>query len=305
MSAQKILPLFFICLFFLFSCTPITESQVKKTGWTHLTAKKIFSLFSDNSIQLRASNFSGKLFFKKDGHLAAKDYENNIDTGIWNVNKENQLCLKFDQWYFSDVRCFSVYTKENEDSYTLFAPNGAFYSTAQLFSGDPDKLISLLKDKKRVRYLRNTFSEDQVDARKERGSEDSVGSVDIGRYSPNDDEMKHSFKTMAQDCPGCNLEGVDLRKATLIGANLEGARLKKADMSRANLRRANLKDADLSGALLINANLPGADLRNSNLQGCDLTGANLIKADLTGADIAGAIFTNAHLEAVKGNIEKP
>ena len=52
-----------------------------------------------------------------------------------------------------------------------------------------------------------------------------------------------------------NLEGADLRIATLKDVNLEGS-----DLRGANLRGATLKDVNLRGSDLIGANLRGANL---------------------------------------------
>ena len=73
-------------------------------------------------------------------------------------------------------------------------------------------------------------------------------------------------------CPalaGCNLHGLDLSNAILVGANGTGA-----DLSNANLNKADLSGANLSGANLSGANLNGVDLTGANLTGATTTGAN-------------------------------
>lgn len=87
----------------------------------------------------------------------------------------------------------------------------------------------------------------------------------------------------ALDCPGCDLAGVDLKRANLAGANLAGA-----DLSDANLHEANLRGADLSGAILRNANLNGADVRLADVAGADLTDAMMFRAAFDGSDLTGA-----------------
>jgi len=62
-------------------------------------------------------------------------------------------------------------------------------------------------------------------------------------------------------CVGCNLLGVDLKKA------IKGANLTDANLTRANLKKANLWEADLKGANLTEANLTGADLKRAKLRG--------------------------------------
>jgi len=304
-SAKNYTSLLFLSLFFVCSCAPMTQKQSKSKGWNPLSSKQIYSLVSGNSMHLTAINFDGRIFMRKDGKLSARDLINNTDTGTWDINTENQLCLKFNTWYFGDIRCYSIYAKEGSNSYQFFTSNGARYYTGTMLSGDSAKLGKFIKEKKGSQYLRGQFAGDQPKEKKSSQTSAPVVSLKQKKYSPAKGEMEHSIKTMAQNCPGCNLEGADLRKISLINANLEGAKLKGSDLSRANLRRANLKGADLSGALLINTNLPGADLRQCDLHGANLSGANLIKADLTGADTAGAIFTGAHLEGVKGLKKQP
>jgi uncharacterized protein YjbI with pentapeptide repeats len=102
----------------------------------------------------------------------------------------------------------------------------------------------------------------------------------------------------AQDCPGCNFAGANLKWADLHGANLAGA----------DLSGAVLLAADLSGANLSGANLEGADLNRANLRQADLSGANLSKtmmyearldgADLTGADMSGALAAKLQSSSV-------
>ena len=71
----------------------------------------------------------------------------------------------------------------------------------------------------------------------------------------------------------------------LSEANLEGA-----DLRRATLYGAYLRRADLSGANLYGADLYGADLRKANLYGADLIGADLSEAYLPGANLTWAKF---------------
>jgi curved DNA-binding protein CbpA len=75
------------------------------------------------------------------------------------------------------------------------------------------------------------------------------------------------------DLHGVDLEGAELRNATLLGADLS---------------RARLTAADLVGARLSCADLTGADLTDAVLDGADLDGAIL-----EGAILIGASFTNA------------
>ena len=96
-------------------------------------------------------------------------------------------------------------------------------------------------------------------------------------------------------CPDCDLQGANLRTASLEGAKLQGADLQGADLSYAklmgvNLSNANLKEADLSDTYLIRANLVGA-----NLMDADMTRSVLSEADLSGANLDGAELMDAYL----------
>ena len=56
------------------------------------------------------------------------------------------------------------------------------------------------------------------------------------------------------DCPGCELERVDLVHGQLQGANLRGANLRDGNFSRADLRNADLRNANLEFTSLQGAN---------------------------------------------------
>lgn len=98
----------------------------------------------------------------------------------------------------------------------------------------------------------------------------------------------------ALDCPGCDLSGVDLKRATLVGANLAGA-----DLTGANLHEAMLRGADLSGAVLDDANLNGANLIQAQLVGASLKGAMMFEARFDGGNLNSADFTQARA----GNVQ--
>ncbi len=90
-------------------------------------------------------------------------------------------------------------------------------------------------------------------------------------------------------CPECDLQGVDLSGRWLSDADLERADLRGADLEGTDLENANLKGADLRGANLKKADLRGADLYMANLGGADLTGARMEGTLTDSADLTGAI----------------
>lgn len=89
-----------------------------------------------------------------------------------------------------------------------------------------------------------------------------------------------------KDCPGCDLHGINKKRADLRGANLAGANLKDADFHNAILDNANLSGADLSMA-----NMNITELRNANLKGANLTGVMLYGARANRADFANSNLT--------------
>jgi uncharacterized protein YjbI with pentapeptide repeats len=301
-------------------------------GSSPLAAKQIFDLVSGNTLYLEAIDFNSHLYFQPEGIVSARAESmtgDDRDTGGWDINGENQLCLKFKVWYYGEMRCYSLYPDTENNEYVLFHNNGALAYTATSSTGDSARLYTPPKSDQKETYLREALTtgqspsspapaaaqpaaepaSDAVYLRESlaagqapQEAETAVASSDTEGIAPavSDAEVEHTVKAMAKNCPGCNLEKSDLRQADLVGANLKGAKLKGADLSRANLRRANLEGANLSGASLLSANLPGANLRGANLTNADFTGANLIQADFTGAKTENMILTNAHLEGVKG-----
>ena len=75
-------------------------------------------------------------------------------------------------------------------------------------------------------------------------------------YAENPDDKKQLLAT--RNCPGCDLQSVQL-----INVDLKGADLRGADLSNAFLYRTNLQGAALKGANLTGANLGGTDLRGA------------------------------------------
>ena len=305
-------------------------------GATPLAAKQIFDLVSGNSLHMEANDLDSYMYFQPDGAITARAESmtaDDTDNGRWDINGENQLCLKFKVWYYGDMRCYSVYPDSEKNRYALFLNNGALAYNAQFSSGDSAHLYKTPESTKKniflreslttgstsptpaattipnqatapankTAYLRESLAAGQTAAApQEMETPVAVDQKNEATPAVSDAEVEHTVKSTAKNCPGCNLEKSDLRQADLIGANLKGANLHKADLSRANLRRANLEGANLTGATLLSANLPGANLKGANLTDADFTGANLTKADFTGAKTGNMILTNAHLDGVKG-----
>jgi len=303
--------LFYIfTILILSSCAPSTANKAEQQGATPLTSQEIFDLTTQNTLRFISSDFDAHVYFSEDGSLSASSvFNNNLDYGSWDIKSDGKLCMKFTVWYFGDVNCYSALNDSKNNQYLFFTSNGSLAYTAKASSGNSKHLkIKTKKDKETV-YVRSSMS--QGKSTSPSSSEPVVSkstpaaapvpvATSSGSSAASQEEVKHTVKSMAQDCPNCNFADADLRKAYLVGANLKGANLKGADLSRANMRRANLEDVDLSGATLLSANLPGANLRGADLSGADFTGSNLIRADFTGATIEGCIFDNTLQEGIKG-----
>lgn len=98
------------------------------------------------------------------------------------------------------------------------------------------------------------------------------------------------------DLKGASLEGVNLDGASLKGANLEGAELVAAQLNDANLENANLVGATLDFANMVGANLKGANLKGASLENAILQKANLKGANLENAILSFAVLNNCDLE---------
>lgn len=94
-------------------------------------------------------------------------------------------------------------------------------------------------------------------------------------------------RDLLHDCSGCDLRGMDLRRADLHGLHFTGADMRGVDLTGADLHGTIVTGTDLRGA-----KLTGADLRNAEFMGCDLR-----DADLHGANVTGTSFTGSDISS--------
>nr|WP_321466844.1 pentapeptide repeat-containing protein [uncultured Desulfobulbus sp.] len=285
----------------LFGCAPTTvESLVKEKGAEQLSAVAVMDLVKGNTLQLQAFNEQAHLYFDPSGKIFAKsDLESDKDKGKWDVSEGGELCFRMEKWWFGDLRCFSVYAT-NAEKFRLASGNGVLRYKARLEAGD-SKSIFVAENgsqKSMRRSLRKAQEQKEQQNRRTARQPQLTEAPAASSFSQHDTEA--TVASMAKNCPGCHLAGVDLGKADLIQAQLPGADLHGANLSMANLRRANLHKANLQKAILVYANLPGADLRGADLRGANLKGANLIKADLRGARLEGANLAEVLKEGARG-----
>jgi hypothetical protein len=281
-----------LLLLFLGGCGPVTMTQLIAEGKQPLTQKQLADLVPNATIHLQSIDFDGDIHYQADGRLVAKNRLNEKETGRWEINKDDQLCMKFTRWYYGDLRCYRI-VDETADTYVFFTTNGA-----RAYTGRRQSSPTAASTKKGGQPTDNT-SQGSAPA-------DSTAAADLrdaGSSKPprlSEQETKISLTYMARNCPGCNLSGTDLQNAQLVSANLAGANLVNIDLSGANLRRATLAGANLAGARLIRTNLSGADLTGCNLAGADLTSSNLTRANMTDAILEGAVFSGAIRENTQG-----
>ncbi len=102
-------------------------NQLVAEGNTPLSADQLRELVSDQSLHLEAIDFDGQVEYLPDGHLRAESLQGGKDSGKWYITPEDQLCMKFNLWYYGDLKCYKL-VKEKEQ-YIFFTTNGARYYT--------------------------------------------------------------------------------------------------------------------------------------------------------------------------------
>jgi uncharacterized protein YjbI with pentapeptide repeats len=105
-------------------------------------------------------------------------------------------------------------------------------------------------------------------------------------------------KLLHLDLSYLDLNGADMRKASLWGSLLRNAKLAGADLSGCMARFVSFSGAKLAGAKLVEADLRAGSLRRADLAGADLTRAVLRFTSLVGANVEGAIFREAEVYGV-------
>jgi len=259
----------------LAACGPKALDTTIKEGGKKLSADEITSLVSGNTLHMEEYGLKAKIQCFANGKLTGSNTENTKTVGRWQVDEREQLCLRFERLGGAEDFCYAIY--QVGDEYRQIASNGALIGTFTIEEG------SNLGTSSSATTRRPTTSDNQQDQRqtyRDLPAPETHAETDIRFF----------HLEMAQDCPGCNLAGVDLDGARLINANLPGA-----DLRRARLRKSNLRSANLRGA-----NLTGADLREANLAGANLSGADLTDADLTDANLTRANLEGAKLKNTKG-----
>jgi uncharacterized protein YjbI with pentapeptide repeats len=297
--------------FLLYGCGPATvNTLVKDKGAQQLAATDILTLVKGNTLFIHSFGEETYLYFDPSGQLFGNFVSTDKDKGKWDVSEGGELCIRMDKWWYGDLRCFQVLTNTEKTKIYLATGNGVLQYSAQQSPGDSQQLYSDIDQQKK--NLRRSIRKQQGNENQDSATGESKKML-AGQEAPtpaiieqaprsdySDQDTNTTLRWMAKDCPGCNLAGVDLGKAELIGAKLAKANLHGANLSMVDLSRADLRGADLREATLSYANLPGANLQGADLRGAVLKGANLRRADLTGAKLERADLTEVLREGAKG-----
>ncbi len=263
----------------LCACAPVTMKQLVKDGKTPLTKTQLHELLANHTLHLEAIDIDAKVHYLPNGHLTATSLQGEKDAGKWTVSAGSELCMKFDRWYHSDLKCYTLFSED--DTYVFFTSNGArYYTGTQLPENNTATTNKILAE--------NSGSNAPKD-------QEALPAAPLSQ-----EDKQHNLISLARNCPDCDLAGVNLEGAQLIAANLAGANLSGADLRSANLRRANLSGTNLTGAKMAGTNLSGANLTDADLTDADLTGSNLIRANVTGAKLNGANLSGTLLESIQG-----
>ncbi|MBU0680947.1 MAG: pentapeptide repeat-containing protein [Proteobacteria bacterium] len=335
-----------IFLFSLTGCAGrISLEEATQAGAHQLSADNIDTLVSGNSLHMVAwdKSIAADIEFSDNGKLDAINSTGEKTFGRWSTDDErHRLCLQFKFWDNGATNCYKVF--KDQDHYLLFNNDGTLantfvpereigYTLADMNAGvlgSPPPGSETTKVARKTRPLQPAPAPVAVPAPAPEGSLLStitfglLGSSDNGEMPEDEEDTRQEFvpapqlmaKTLSKphqqlldtdECPGCNLSGVDLsgtklKGANLAGADLSGANLQEVNLKGANLKGANLQSARLTDAILIGADLENADLSDANLHWADLSKANLknanmeraylvktffYKADLTGANMSG------------------
>ncbi len=110
---------------------------------------------------------------------------------------------------------------------------------------------------------------------------------------------------VSNDCPGCNLQDVNLANHTLNNRDFRRTNFTRANLSNSSLINTILIDAVLQNARLDNANLKSANMCRAQLnkdpiqqKAATLNGAYLQNVNLAYAEMSGASFVNTNFHSM-------
>lgn len=328
MNSKHIFYLFLVLLVVLPGCSKRLHSKgAAEQGAQQLSYDDILGLVSEKTLHIVNwdKSVEADVTLYGSGKVAAVNNLGHKSDGKWKVDKDNTLCIRYDQWANRDMQCYTVF--KMDDGFTMFRPDGGLESTFTVAGGGQEQQVysgigldqSMPGSSVRSEVLPEpetnrpqvipdpgaASSQAAADTRNDSwwklgwfgGDAEGETSETIGDFAvppaPLSREMTHLLDE--KECVHCDLTSQNLRNASLKKADLEQADLSGADLSGAFLKHANLKNANLAGAKLSGTDLEGANLEGANLEGANLEGANLEDANLEGATLTKARLVDAIL----------
>lgn len=279
-------------VFMLAACGSKALDTTLAEGGKKLSADAVTELVAGNTLHMEEYGLEATVECFLDGKFAGRSSENVKTAGRWLVDEHERLCLRYKGLGGVDEFCYAIY--QVGDRYRQLTDNGALAGSFTVQEGNSRDVAGASVSRGVKRAAAGSRKTATIAPARQQQSRTYTPLPPPELHAETD---IHFFQLeMAQDCPGCNLAGVDFEGARLLDANLPGADLRRARLRNSNLRSANLRGANLERADLRGANLAGANLAGANLEGADLTGANLTRTDLKGANlehVTGADLSNA------------
>ncbi len=322
------LSLLLILLISLSGCSKrINTKDALEQGAKRLSYDDIAGLVSGKTLHIISwdKSVEADVTLDDNGKISAVNTAGEKTAGKWKIDKDNTLCIRYDQWANRDMKCYAVFSMD--DGYKMFQPEGGLESTftvsglsresrssdMNLRNGSPadsDLRSEIIPEPETNRTViipdANAKTNEDADQTKSDswwkfgwfGSNSDDKNKDIyadytAPPTPLSREMTHLLDE--KECLHCDLTNQNLQKASLKKAELDQADLSGADLTGAFLKGASLKKTILTGAKLAGADLEGADLSGANLEGANLEGANLEDANLEGAVLTKARLVDAIL----------
>ena len=327
MNSKHIIYLLLVLLVVLPGCSKRLHSKdAAEQGAQQLSYDDILGLVSEKTLHIINwdKSVEADVTLYGNGKVSAVNSLGHKSDGKWKVDKDNTLCIRYDQWANRDMQCYTVF--KMDDDFKMFRTDGGLESTFTVVGGGQEQQVysgiglgqSMPGSSVRSEILpepetnRTVVIPDNSAASSQAGdtkhdkwwkfdwfgdnagedSQETVGDFAVPP-APLSREMTHLLDE--KECVHCDLTSQNLRNASLKKADLEQADLSGADLSGAFLKHANLKNATLAGAKLAGTDLEGADLSGANLEGVNLEGANLEDANLEGATLTKARLVDAIL----------
>jgi uncharacterized protein YjbI with pentapeptide repeats len=323
MNRKYIFPLCLVLLLALAGCSKRPHStDALQEGARQLGYEEILVLLTDKSLHIVNwdKSVEADVTFAGSGKLSGENNVGEKTGGRWKVEKDNTLCIRYDQWAERSMQCYAVY--EKDEGFQMFRADGGLESTFTVTGGGETRFSGVglgqsmpggsKAEESDSAPVRSQVIPDTNAASSAAATEtkrDSWWKFNLfGKDTPEESpaaadyvapppalsrEMTHLLDE--KECVHCDLTGQNLRNASLKNADLEEADLSGADLTGAFLPNANLKRAKLAGAKLSAANLEGADLTDADLSGANLEGANLEDAALGAANLSRARLVDAVL----------